>query len=36
MILDGTGSMENEYNLMLKAYKGVFKDIIDSHRVHAI
>ena len=36
MILDGTGSMEDEYDLMIKAYKKVFREIIDSHLVHVI
>ena len=36
MVMDGTGSMRDEYDLMIDAYKTVFQEKIQTNQVHAI
>ena len=36
MVLDGTGSMTSEFDLMIEAYNSVFKEQIKSKQVHII
>ena len=36
MVFDGTGSMGGEFDLMIEAYKSVFKEQIKSNQVHTL